>query len=116
MFGPAGQRPGGGIESGGAVGAGVAASETKVKLPTSARHPATTTTHASKPFTALGRVPARHNGGTVGFRSFIGFTDKQAGGVLILSNTSEFAVALATALLRGLFGSASERNVAGEGR
>ena len=45
-----------------------------------------------------------HNGGTGGFRSFIGFTGDKRFGVLILSNTSEDADDLAVDLLRELTG------------
>jgi CubicO group peptidase (beta-lactamase class C family) len=43
-----------------------------------------------------------HNGGTGGFRSFIGFTEESGRGVLILSNSSEDPDDLAVALLRDL--------------
>ncbi len=43
-----------------------------------------------------------HNGGTGGFRSFIGFTADSRLGVLILSNSSENVDSLAVALLRDL--------------
>ena len=43
-----------------------------------------------------------HNGGTGGFRSFLGFTEDSRFGVLILSNTSEDVDSLAIALLRDL--------------
>jgi CubicO group peptidase (beta-lactamase class C family) len=43
-----------------------------------------------------------HNGGTGGFRSFLGFTEDSQLGVLILSNSSADVDALAIALLRDL--------------
>jgi CubicO group peptidase (beta-lactamase class C family) len=43
-----------------------------------------------------------HNGGTGGFRSFIGFTEDSRWGVLVLSNSSEDVDDLAVALLREL--------------
>ncbi len=43
-----------------------------------------------------------HNGGTGGFRSFLGFTEDSRFGVQILSNTSEDVDSLALALLRDL--------------
>jgi CubicO group peptidase (beta-lactamase class C family) len=41
-----------------------------------------------------------HNGGTGGFRSFIGFTEDRRAGVLVLSNSSESVDTLAIELLR----------------
>ena len=43
-----------------------------------------------------------HNGGTGGFRSFLGFTEDSRFGVVILSNTSEDVDHLAIALLHDL--------------
>jgi hypothetical protein len=43
-----------------------------------------------------------HNGGTGGFRSFLGFTEQGGLGVLILSNSSEDVDDLAIELLRDL--------------
>ena len=43
-----------------------------------------------------------HNGGTGGFRSFLGFTEQGGLGVLILSNSSEGVDDLAIELLRNL--------------
>ena len=43
-----------------------------------------------------------HNGGTGGFRSFIGFTEDSRFGVLVLSNSGEDVDDLAVALLRDL--------------
>ena len=47
----------------------------------------------------LARGMIWHNGGTGGFRSFIGFTEDNRLGVLILSNSSEDVDDLAVALL-----------------
>jgi CubicO group peptidase (beta-lactamase class C family) len=43
-----------------------------------------------------------HNGGTGGFRSFLGFTEESGLGVLVLSNSSEDVDELAIELLRDL--------------
>jgi CubicO group peptidase (beta-lactamase class C family) len=48
----------------------------------------------------LGQAMIWHNGGTGGFRSFIGFTEDSRLGVLVLSNSSEDVDDLATGLLR----------------
>jgi CubicO group peptidase (beta-lactamase class C family) len=45
-----------------------------------------------------------HNGGTGGFRSFLGFTEDGRNGVLIMSNTSESVDELSMNLLRELAG------------
>jgi CubicO group peptidase (beta-lactamase class C family) len=45
-----------------------------------------------------------HNGGTGGFRSFLGFTEEGRFGALILSNTSDDVDQLAIALLSDLTG------------
>jgi hypothetical protein len=45
-----------------------------------------------------------HNGGTGGFRSFLGFTEEGQFGALILSNTSDDVDQLAIALLSDLTG------------
>lgn len=51
-----------------------------------------------------------HNGGTGGFRSFLGFAERSRVGVMVLSNSSESVDDLATELLREL-----ARAVAGQG-
>jgi CubicO group peptidase (beta-lactamase class C family) len=48
-----------------------------------------------------------HNGGTGGFRSFLGFTEDGRNGVLIMSNISESVDELSMNLLRELTGSSS---------
>ena len=53
--------------------------------------------------TEVKKVPSTviwHNGGTGGFSSFIGFTEDQNYGVLILSNTGELVDSLALSLLQ----------------
>jgi CubicO group peptidase (beta-lactamase class C family) len=57
----------------------------------------------------LKQVIVWHNGGTGGFRSFLGFTEDGRVGVMILSNTAESVDDLALTLLRELAGSAESR-------
>lgn len=57
-----------------------------------------------------------HNGGTGGFRSFLGFAERSRVGVMVLSNSSESVDALAGELLRDLIGGAGQSGVAEDGR
>jgi CubicO group peptidase (beta-lactamase class C family) len=56
----------------------------------------------------LGREIICHNGGTGGFRSFVGFTADSRFGVLLLSNSAEDVDDLAVALLRQLAAPAAD--------
>ena len=50
-----------------------------------------------------------HNGGTGGFRSFLGFAERSRVGVMVLSNSSESVDDLATELLRELAGTVADQ-------
>lgn len=61
----------------------------------------------------LKQIVIWHNGGTGGFRSFMGFTEDRQAGVVILSNTTESVDDLAMALLRDLADRARQHKAGG---